>query len=288
MTMLLPVAVLSVAFLQTQAGMAPSPPVATQPNAAPPGAIAQDPSSASSVTVPRGAEKKVSLVRGVLKQVDPIHDQLLVRTFGGGELRINFDGRTQLLAENKATSLIGLPAGSVIAVDAVIDEGKLFARSVRAGASAKAELEGQIVQYDAAKSQISVRDPMSPETVSLHITPNTMVVDQGQPASVGVLSSGMLVRVTVDAAQHAADKVEILAARGNSFTFQGRVVAVDLRARVLSLLNDTDQNIHDLALGSLDVGSIGLLREGAEVTVQAEFDGNRYNVRSVAPVAHNP
>jgi hypothetical protein len=225
-----------------------------------------------------------------LKQVDPIHDQLLVRTFGGGQLRINFDGRTQLLAENKATRLTGLSPGSVVSVDTVIDEGKLFARSVRTGTSitATAELDGQIVQYDVAKSQIAVRDPMSPETVSLQITPSTAFVNKGQPASVQALSSGMLVRVTFDAAQHAAEKVEILAARGNSFTFQGRVVGIDLRARVLSLLNDTDQNIHDLAIGSLDAASVSLLREGAEVSILAEFDGDRYNVRSVAAVPHNP
>lgn len=287
--MLLAVAVLSVAMVQTQAGAAGSSAALNHPADAPSAvAVAQDASSASSVTEPRPAEKKVSLVRGVLKQVDPIHDQLLVRTFGGGQLRINFDGRTQLLDENKATRLTSIPAGSVISVDAVMDEGKLFARSVRTGASDTAELEGQIVQYDAAKSQIALRDPMSPETVLLHITPSTTVINQGQPASAQALSSGMLVRVTVDTAQHAADKVEILAARGNSFTFQGRVVAVDLRSRVLSLLNDTDQSLHELAIGSLDVGSIGLLREGADVNIQAEFDGEHYNARSVALVPHNP
>jgi hypothetical protein len=304
MSMIFAVAVFCAAMVQNRASV-PAASAATTQAADAPSAVtgAQGDSAASGIAQPGGvekpgaetsgtekpvAEKKVSLVRGILKQVDPIHDQLLVRTFGGGQLRINFDGRTQLLAENKTMRLTSLPAGSVVSVDAVMDEGKFFARSVRTGASIAAQLEGQIVQYDAAKSQIALRDPISPQPVTLHVTPNTIVINQGQPASSQVLASGMLVRVSVDTAQRAADKIEILAERGSSFTFQGRVVAVDLRARVLSLLNDTDHNIHDLALGSLDVGSIGILREGAEVTVQAEFDGERYNVRSVALVAHNP
>lgn len=266
-------------------------PATTQPATTAPVANSQDTSSASAETTraPEKIEgKKVSLVRGVLKRVDPIHDQLLVSTFGGGQLRIAFDGRTQLLAENKSTRLDTLPAGSVVSVDTVMDEGKLFARSVRTGTSASAELDGQITQYDAGKSEIALRDPMSPHTVVLHITPGTVVINQGQPASAQALSSGMLVRVTVDAARHTAQKVEILAARGSSFTFQGRVVAVDLRSHVLSLLNETDQSIHELAIGSLDIGSVGLLREGAEINVQAEFDGEHYNARSVSLVPHNP
>jgi hypothetical protein len=286
--MLLPLAVcvLSVGFFQAQVT---TPAASTPQSANPP--ITQEASPAPGIPEPHAAEKmekKVSLVRGVLKQIDPIHDQLLVRTFGGGQLRINFDGRTQLFAENKAVRLTGLPAGSVVSVDTVVDEGKLFARSVRTGTMITAEVEGQIVQYDSAKSQISVHDPMSPEAVSLHITPDTTIINQNQPSSAQALSSGMLVRVNFDAAQHTAAKVEILAAPGNSFTFQGRVIAVDLRARVLSIFNNTDQDIHDLAIGSLDVGSIGLLREGAEVNIQAEFDGGRYNARSVALVPHNP
>jgi hypothetical protein len=45
---------------------------------------------------------KVGLVRGVVKRLDPIHDQLLIHAFGGGDIRIAFDARTQLLPENTA------------------------------------------------------------------------------------------------------------------------------------------------------------------------------------------
>ncbi len=228
--------------------------------------------------------RKVGLVRGVVKRLDPIHDQLLIHAFGGGDLRIAFDGRTQLFSENTRTRLSSIPAGSVVSVDTVIYGGKLFARAVRKGPSNAAELSGQVVGYNAAKSRLTLRDPINPDGVALRITSSTTVVNQGQPAALSVLSPGMLVRVWFSPAQNAANKVEILAERGNSFTFEGRIIAVDLRSRVLSLSNDTDQSIRELAIGALDANSLGLLREGAEVSVQAEFDGDRYELRTVTLV----
>lgn len=246
-------------------------------------AVADDPSSA-----PRPGGK-VGLVRGVLKRVDPIHDQLLIHGFGGGDVRIAFDPRTQLLTENTRARFNSLPVGSVVSVDTVIDGGKLFALSVRTGSSNPAELNGQVVRYDSAKSQLTVRDPISPdETVSLQITSSTMVVNQGQPALPQVLTPGMLVQVWFSPTQKAANRVEIIAERGNSFAFKGRIVAVDLRSRVLALSNDSDESIRELAIGSLDALSLSLLREGADVSIQAEFDGNRYNAQTVALVPPNP
>jgi hypothetical protein len=231
----------------------------------------------------------VGLVRGVVKRLDPIRDQLLIHAFGGGDLRIAFDGRTQLFSENTRTRLTSIPVGSVVSVDTVIDGGKLFARAVRTGSSDDAaELSGQVVGYNAAKSRLTLRDPISPEGVSLRITSSTTVVNQGQPASPQALSPGMLVRVWFSPTQSAANKVEILAARGNSFTFEGRIIAVDLRSHVLSLSNDTDQSVRQLDIGSVDANTLSLLREGADVNIQAEFDGERYNVRTVAAVPSHP
>src|SRR5258708_12038916 len=45
--------------------------------------------------LPRG---KTSLVRGVLKRLDPVHDQLLIHAFGGGDGRVALAPRTQMLS----------------------------------------------------------------------------------------------------------------------------------------------------------------------------------------------
>ena len=235
---------------------------------------------------------KVGLVRGVVKQLDPIHDELLIHAFGGGDLRVAFDPRTQLLSENTTQNtpqrFTSIPAGSVVSIDTVVDGGKLFALSVRTGSSNASELNGQVVKYDAAASRLTLREPISPkESISLRITPSTTVVNQGQTASPQSLSPGMLVQVWFLPNQRAADRIEILAAPGASFSFSGRIVAVDLRSRVLALFNDSDQSIRELAIGSLDISNLGFLREGADVSIQAEFDGQRYNARSITPVSPN-
>lgn len=230
---------------------------------------------------------RVGLIRGVLKQVDPIYNQLVIHTFGDGEIRIALDGQTKFLAENGRPGSPNIPSGSVLSVDTVMDEGKLFATLVRLGTTSSAELNGQVVRYEPFKSELILRDPISPQNISVRVTSNTKIVNRGKTAYPQRLSQGMLVRVLYSGAQKVASEVEILAARGDSFTFEGRIIAVDLHSQVLSLSNSTDQSLRELAFGTLDANSIGLLREGALVSIQAVFDGTHYNVRAVSPVPEN-
>jgi len=231
---------------------------------------------------------KVGLVRGVVKRNDAVHDQLIVRAFGGRDVRIAFDPRTKLLPET-TTHVTSIPVGAVVSVDTVMDHGKLFARSVRTGASSSTavELSGKVVRYDAGSSRLILRDPISPESVSLRVTGSTVVENQGKAASTQVLAPGMLVRVKFSADKNTADDIEILATRGDSFAFEGRILSVDLRSRVVALSNNTDQSVRELAIGPLDSASLALLREGADVDIQAEFDGDRYNVRTVMLVTQS-
>jgi len=237
---------------------------------------------------PAKLSDKISLVRGVLKLLDPIHDQLLVHAFGGRDIKIAFDPRTEFLAANTRAHLSSIPAGSVVSVDTVIESGKLFARSVRTSPSNAGEIDGQILRYDPAKSQLRLRDPLSPEGISLRLAPSTTVLDHGQAAASQSLVPGMLVRVWFSPAENVATKVEVLAERGNSFTFAGHVVAVDLHSRVVAVSNDTDKSLREVAIGSLDNASLQLLTEGADVSIQAEFDGDRYNARAVTLLSQNP
>ena len=247
---------------------------------------AQKPAAPNKLSPPELPGGKISLVRGVVKRLDPVHDQILVHAFGGGDLKIAFDPRTRVLPENSNMHLTSLPVGEVISVDTVVENGRLFARSVRTGQSGNGavELSGKIVRYDADKSRLILRDSISPKSVSVRVTSGTTIVNEGQASSAQALSPDMLVRVWFSPAQETASNIEILAKRGDSFAFQGRVIGVDLRSRTVALSNDTDQSIRELALGSLDAASLGLLREGTNVNIQAEFDGDRYNARTVALV----
>jgi hypothetical protein len=240
------------------------------------------------ISPPRKLDGKVGLVRGVLKRLDPIHDQLVIRAFGGGDIRMQFDGQTQLLSDNASMHLTSIPLGTVVSVDTLVDSGKLFARSVRTGSAGAVELSGQVVRYDPTRSQLILRDPASPDSVTVRINENTRLFNKGQTVSPQALSDGMLVQVWLSPTDRTASHIEILAERGSSFTFAGRIVAVDLHARVLSLLNDTDQSLRELAFASLDNGNLPMLKEGADVAIDAEFDGDKYNIHKVTVLSHNP
>src|SRR5579864_8569006 len=101
---------------------------------------------------------RVTLVRGVLVRLDPIHDQLQIRAFGGSDVRIGFDEQTRVLVTTPASTtesrLRGIPAGTVVSVDTVTEDGKLLARAVRIGTTGAAELNGQIVRYDPTRAQL--------------------------------------------------------------------------------------------------------------------------------------
>ena len=231
---------------------------------------------------------KVTLVRGVLKRVDPIHDQFVLQAFGGRDIKIGFDGQTKLVSDTPGMGLTNIPAGSVISLDVVTEGGRLFAKSVRTGAVSPAEVNGQVLGYDPTRARLNLRDAMSMKEFSLRIDPTTSVMNQGHSIAPQALAPGMLVRARFSSKDNAASQVEVLAERGSTYTFEGRVIALDLRSHVVSLSNDSDQSLRELAFGSLDSSSLKLLHEGAEVAIQAEFDGDAYNVRSVTAVSRNP
>lgn len=236
---------------------------------------------------------KVTLVRGVLKRVDPIHDQFVIQAFGGKEVKIGFDGQTKLadksVADAAHANVLSIPEGSVVSLDVVAEDGRLFAKSVRTGAVSPADVNGQVLGYDMTRSRLNLRDAVSMKEFSLRIDPNTSIINQGHSIAPQALAAGMLVRARFSSRDNAASQIEVLAERGNTYTFEGRVIALDLRSHVVSLSNDSDQSLRELAFGSLDNGSLKLLHEGAEVAIQAEFDGDAYNVRSVTAVpSRNP
>src|SRR5580698_6696984 len=169
---------------------------------------------------------KVSLVRGVLKRVDPIHDQFVVQAFGGGEIKVGFDGQTKFLSAASTSTAstpnastpdaLNIPAGSVISLDVVTEGGRLFAKSVRTGTVSPAEINGQVVGYDPTRSRLTLRDAASMKEFSLRINPSTSIVNQGHPISAQALATGMLVRAHFSAKENAASDVEVLAERGRS------------------------------------------------------------------------
>jgi hypothetical protein len=75
----------------------------------------------------------------------------------------------------------------------------------------------------------------------------------------------------------------VLIAPGAVFTFSGRVTFLDLSAQEVVLLSATDNTRYEIQLNpaALQEDSLAHLREGANVTIAARFDGRGYVAESV-------
>jgi hypothetical protein len=76
-----------------------------------------------------------------------------------------------------------------VSVDTVIDQWKaVCALGANRAHPNAVELNGQVVRYDAARSQLTLRDPMSPKSVSLRITPSTWLSTGPARLAAGLVS----------------------------------------------------------------------------------------------------
>lgn len=247
----------------------------------------RSPASNDDLFPQRRPKGEVGMVRGVLERMDPIYDQLVIRPFGGRDMRVGFNPQTNFFPQGANRLSPAIADGSIVSVDTVMNDGRLYALSVRTDTPRLAELHGEVVGVDETRSRLTLRSA-GLELVFLRITSGTSVTDQGRVSSVQGLIPGTLVRVWFSAGGDTAHQIEVLAKPGSVFTFEGRIIAVDLRLQVVLLLNATDQSLRELAFASLDGKYLSLLRAGSDAAIEAEFDGDRYNVRSITPLPHTP
>jgi hypothetical protein len=141
-----------------------------------------------------------------------------------------------------------------------------------------------VTGYRADKGELQIRDSLSPEPIKIRVSPQTRILSGDNSVPANQLGEGMLVAVRFGPRQGDSDvaqEIKILAVRGASFTFAGRVVAVDLRLGVLVIDSSTDHKTYEI---SFDPSAIQLgddLHPSADVTVLTRFEGNRYVAQSV-------
>ena len=224
--------------------------------------------------------QKISLVGGTIERLDRVRDQLTLRIFGAGKLKISFDPRTQIYQDGHEASVSDLRQGDRVSIDTELDGSAVFARKIRLTTTMGA-IQGTVVGY--RQGELVLRDILSPRFLKLRITPETGILDRGRSVSSG-LARGTLVAVTFGSQKDGhvvAQEVSVLARPGESFTFAGRVTALDLRAGLLVLISATDGKTYEIYLDpSLAAGNDNL-RESAKVIVLTRFDGNRYVAQNV-------
>jgi hypothetical protein len=232
---------------------------------------------------------EVSLIGGTVARMDPIRDRMVVRAFGGRDIKLNFDVRTQVLQGTTPVSMSEVRPGTRIYADTILKDGRTFAKTIRIETNATlGETKGQVTAYDAASGLLRVRDVISSQPFTVRVSSLTDIRSGGQAVRATELISGTLVQVVFQSASEgtsSAKKIDILARPGGTFTFAGRIVVVDLRDGHLTLTEATGDNTFEVALDSLSSDARLRLKQGMDVIVQARFDGQKYVAQSIEPLS---
>ena len=233
---------------------------------------------------PAAAKGKLTLVGGRIEKVDYVRDEITVRPFGGRNLRIMLDERTQIYRDGAKVLPGALRGGEKIYVDTVLDGITIFAKNIRILTQrSNGESRGQIVSFDPGKAELVVNDALSPEPVTLHIVAATQILHEERPASLSDLRPRSLVSVKFRPGSEGvvASEISILAQPGTAITFVGRVTNVDLHTGLLVLEDPRDKKTYEVRFNPSAIRINGDLVEGAEVTVTADFDGTRYVTNAI-------
>ena len=244
----------------------------------------------TSLDLPPLPRSEVSLIGGTVMRMDPIRDRIVVRVFGGKDLTLDFDVRTQILQGTNSMAARDLRPGTRIYADTISKDGRIFAKAIRIEAGVPVgEARGQVIDWDAATRVLRVRDVISSQPFLVHIGAGTEVRADDRVVPVTDLVAGSLVHVTFRSGRestNSAQKIEILARPGSVVRFEGKIVVVDLRDGHVTIAENTGENTFEVALDSLSQDAKLRLRQGADVTVQARFDGRRYQAQSIEPVSN--
>jgi len=228
--------------------------------------------------LPKGV---TTLVGGTVTGIDGVHNRMGVKVFDGGKWTVAFDERTHFYRDGAETTFEKIKKGDRVYVDTMLDNHRVFARNVHIVTHlGAADASGQVMAFSG--SQITLRDDLSANPVQFRVDGSTLVKRDGAASSVSDIQPGSLITVqfSSDNQNHrTAHEVTILASPGQTFTFAGKVMNLDLRNNQIAVQNDVDQKTYDI---SLDRGRLPQnVNIGSEVTVAAVFDGRQYKANAI-------
>jgi hypothetical protein len=253
------------------------------------GANAVSPKAGRALTlpdVPPLPAGKATLLGGTIQTVDHVRDRLVLKVFGGNRTAVLFDERTRVFRDGKAASVDDLKNGERVYVDTTLDGTDIFARNVRiSDQAALGQSSGQIVDFRPGSGELLVRDTISPEPVKMHLAGNAIIRQGEHSAAWADLRPGTLVTLTFIPGSNDApivQRISILAMPGTAFVFSGQIAHLDLHRGLLVLVDPRDNKSYDIYFDPAARRLTRNLRQGNNVTVQASFDGTRYQSRDIA------
>jgi hypothetical protein len=236
--------------------------------------------------VPPLPSGKATLLGGTIQNVDHIRDRLVLKVFGGDRMAVLFDERTRVFRDGKGASLDELKTGDRAYVDTTLDGTVIFARNIRIAAPAPVgQSSGQIVDFRPGNGELIVRDTLSSEPVRMRLASNAVILRKDRTVRPSELQPGTLVNLAFtpeSVGPPIVQQISILASPGAPFVFSGRIEHLDLHRGVLVLMDPRDNKSYEVYFDPAAHRLTRNLRIGADVTVQASFNGRRYEGRDIA------
>jgi hypothetical protein len=231
---------------------------------------------------------KVSLLGGTITRLDRVQDHVTIQPFGGTQkMNVRFDVRTRFFRDSQPATQRELKVGERVYLDTMLNGTAIFAKSIWIDSNAAAGSgRGQIIAYEPQSGVLTLHDELSAQPVKFRLGPNTVVRQGTETRSLADLRAGALVSLSFGPEQGRAGtvrEISILAQPGTQFSFFGRITYMDLSRKLIAVANESDNTTYEIYLGSLPPGGFRDVRQGAEVTVSAVFDGKHYVARSVEP-----
>lgn len=239
--------------------------------------------SADLLAMPPG---RATVIGGVIRDVDPVRDQLTLKIFGGHSMKILFDERTQVYRDGVKSTLSGLRPAEHASIETMLDGTTIFARSIHMLSQAPdGECQGQVIAYNSETREMTLSESLSREPIKLRIPASVAIAPAGQAASPSAtLGSSDLVKGALISAKFesgndgegVATEISILATPGSSFVFSGNVTFLDMHTQRLVIVDPRDGRSYSLSFDPSHLPESRNLHQGSHVTVTANFDGSRY------------
>lgn len=236
--------------------------------------------------LPKG---NVTLIGGTVRNIDHIRDHMTVQPFGGKPMKMVFDERTHIYKDGVETTFMGIQKGDRVYVDTQLDQSKVFARNVHVVTETHAaDARGQVIAVRG--NTITLQDQLSGQPVTFQLDGATKVTRKKGVASSGTPSTADLIPGALVAIQFSANQanrrvireVSLLAKPGDYFRFFGQVTHLDLSRGVLAVRNLADDQTYEIAFNPNSTPATNSLRIGAQVVVNAAFDGRGYRASDVS------
>ncbi|HVU47113.1 MAG TPA: hypothetical protein VHD85_13365 [Terracidiphilus sp.] len=233
--------------------------------------------------LPPAPHGRTTIFGGMIRNLDPIRDELTLGVVGEHPMHILFDERTRVFRDGKRIPLQDLRATEHASVETTLDKGKVFAVSIHIlSGTPEGEYQGSVLNYDSSNGALSIRASSSPAPFKIFVTANTRFSRFGQPQfrSVGSGTSdlipGSLISVTFRPSKDnraAADAITVLAVPGSTFVFTGNLISIDLHTGVLELVDPRDQKQYQVSFNASLFPASRTLHAGDHVRVSARYDG---------------